>query len=147
MAIQLARYLGAHVTTTVSADDAVFAAGLGAEEVIDYKHQRFDAIVHDMDAVLDTVGGDTYVQSYKVLKRGGRLLSMLEQPREDLMRDYGVEAVYQFTRATTERLARLAALVDQGTLKVHVHRTFPLEQAAEALQNDPTRGKIVIKIA
>jgi NADPH:quinone reductase-like Zn-dependent oxidoreductase len=149
-AIQIARHLGAQVATTVAGDDAEFAKSLGAEQVIDYRNQRFDEILHDLDGVLDTIGGDTYARSFQVLRKGGRLVSMLEQPREDLMRDYGVEAIAQFTQVTTERLARLAELVDQGAVKVHVDRTFPLQQAAEALQSlekTPPRGKIVIKIA
>lgn len=150
MAIQLARHLGAHVATTVASDDAGFAKELGAEQIIDYRSQRFDEILRDLDGVLDTIGGETYARSFKVLKKGGRLVSMLEPPREDLMRDYGVEAIAQFTQVTAERLARLAELVDQGAVKVHVDRTFPLQQAGEALQSlekTPPKGKIVLKIA
>jgi alcohol dehydrogenase len=62
----------------------------------------------------DTIGGDTYVRSFKVLKKGGRLVSMLEQPRQDLMREFGVEAFAQLTQVTTKRLTKLAGLVDQG---------------------------------
>jgi NADPH:quinone reductase-like Zn-dependent oxidoreductase len=150
MAIQLASHLGAHVATTVTGDDAGFAKELGAEQIIDYRSQRFDEMLRDLDGVLDTIGGETYVRSFKVLKKGGRLVSMLEPPREDLMRDYGVEAIAQFTQVTAERLALLAELVDQGAVKVHVDRIFPLQQAAEALQSlekTPPKGKVVLKIA
>lgn len=147
IAIQIAHYRGAHVTATAAAKDAEYVTGLGADKVIDYKSQRFDEMLHDLDAVLDTVGGDTYVRSYKVLKRGGRLVSMLEPPREELMRDHGVHAIYQSTQATTERLAEL---VDEGAVKAHVDKTFPLEQAAEALQTlekSSPQGKIVLRMA
>jgi alcohol dehydrogenase len=99
--------------------------------------------------VLDTVGRETYVRSFKVLKRGGRLVSMLEPPQLDLMKEFGVEALSQFTQVTTERLTRVAELVDDGALKVHVDKTFPLEQASAALQyleNQSPKGKVVLKL-
>ena len=106
---------------------------LGADEVIDYKSRKFEEVVRDLDAVFDTAGGDTYVRSFKVLKRGGRLVSLLEQPCQDLMNDFGIEASALFTQAAAERLTKLAELVDQGALKVHVDKAFPLEQAGTAL--------------
>jgi len=148
--IQLAKHLGAHVATTANGNDIGYVKGLGANSVIDYKTQKFEEVVHDLDAVFDTVGGDTYIRSFKVLKRGGRLVSMLEQPRQDLMKEFGVEAFFQFTQATTERLTRLAEFVDRGALKVHVDKTFPLEQASAAMQhleNCAPKGKVVLKIA
>ncbi len=148
-AIQLAKHFGAHVATTVSADDADYVRGLGADEVIDYKSQKFEAVVGDLDAVFDTVGGDTYERSFQVLKRGGRLVSMLQPPRPDLMKNFGVEAFSQSTQVTTERLTKLAALVDQGALRVHVDKTFPLEQAGAALlylEKESPRGKVVLEI-
>jgi alcohol dehydrogenase len=149
-AIQLAKHLGAHVATTASGDDFGYVKGLGADTVIDYKTQKFEEILHDLDAVFDTIGGDTYVRSFNVLKKGGRLVSMLEQPRQDLMQEFGVEAFAQFTQVTTERLAKLAGLVDQGALKVHVDKTFPLSQVSAArlyLEKQSPRGKVVLKIA
>jgi NADPH:quinone reductase-like Zn-dependent oxidoreductase len=111
-AIQIAKHLGAHVATTASGDDIDYVKSLGADTVIDYKAQKFEEVVHDFDAVFDTVGGDTYVRSFKVLKKGGRLVSMLVQPRHDLMKEFGVEAFWQFTQVTTERLTKLAELVE-----------------------------------
>src|ERR671918_1498634 len=81
IAIQLAKHLGAYVATTVSTNDKQFVKELGADEVIDYKTQTFeDLLPHDYDTVFDTVGGETYTRSFKVLKRGGIIVSMLEQP-------------------------------------------------------------------
>ena len=75
IAIQLAKHLGAYVATTVSTNDKQFVKELGADEVIDYKTQNFeDVLSHDYDAVFDTVGGETYTRSFKVLKRGAALL-------------------------------------------------------------------------
>src|SRR5215208_7699994 len=78
IAIQLAKNLGAHVATTVSTDDKQFVQELGADEIIDYKTQTFEDIVHDCDAVFDTIGGETYTRSFRVLSKGGIIVSMLE---------------------------------------------------------------------
>ena len=150
IAIQLARHLGADVATTVAGKDIDYVKGLGAGTVIDYKAQKFEDAVRDFDAVFDTIGGDTYVRSFNVLKRGGRLVSMLERPREELMKEFGVEAFFQFTQVTTERLTQLAELADQGALKVHIDKTFPLAQAAAALEHlekASPKGKVVLKTA
>ncbi len=88
IAIQLAKHLGAYVATTVSTNDKqCVKEELGADEAIDYKTQTFeDVLAHDFDAVFDTVGGETYTRSFKVLKRdgGGIIVSMLEQPVQSL---------------------------------------------------------------
>ncbi len=149
MAIQLAKHLGAYVATTVKAGDADYGKSLGADEVIDYEHQRFEEVGSNYDAVFDTVGGDTYARSFGVLKSGGVIVSMLEQPNEELMKRYGVKAVSQFTQIITERLSKLAEFVDQGVIKVHVDKTFLLERAGEALaylQSGNVQGKVVVKI-
>jgi alcohol dehydrogenase len=148
IAIQLAKHLGAYVATTVSTNDKEFAKELGANEAIDYKTQTFeDLLPHDYDAVFDTVGSETYSRSFKVLKKGGIIVSMLEQPNQELMDRFGVKAVYQFTQVNRERLTRLAQWVDQNNIRINVDRTFPLHEAGKALdyQRDVhPRGKIVL---
>lgn len=149
MAIQLAKHLGAYVVTTAMADEEQYVKDLGADEVIDYQQQRFEEAVRECDAVFDTVGGETYTRSFVVLKRGGVIVSMVEQPVQELMGKFGVTAISQFTRVTSARLAKLAALVDQGVLKVRVAEVFPLEQAGEALsqlQAGRVRGKVVLRV-
>ncbi len=149
IAVQLAKHLGAYVTTTVSTEDVSYAKDLGADEVINYKKQSFENILQDYDAVFDTVGGQTYTNSFRVLKKGGIIVSMLEQPNQELMKQHGVNAISQFTQVNSERLSKLTELVEQGVIKVHVDKTFPLEKAAEALtylQTGHPRGKVVIEI-
>lgn len=149
IAIQLAKHLGAYVATTARAGDAAYVKELGANEVIDYEKQSFENVLHDYAAVFDTVGGETYTRSFQVLKKGGMIVSMLEQPNEELMKKYGVTAIAQGTRTTTQRLSRLADLIDSGIIKIHIDKTFPLDQAAEALAYLKTgniRGKVVIEI-
>jgi NADPH:quinone reductase-like Zn-dependent oxidoreductase len=147
IAIQLAKYLGADVATTVSANDKQFVQELGADVVIDYKTQTFEDLLHDYDAVFDTVGGETYRRSFKVIKKGGVIVSMLEQPDLELMSQYGVKAIFQFTQADRERLTKLAQWVDQNNIRVNVEKTFSLDEAGKALdyQKDVhPRGKVVL---
>ncbi len=149
MAIQLAKQLGAYIATTATAADTEYVQSLGADEVIDYQNQDFTEIVHAYDAVYDTVGGETNAKSYQLLKPGGTLVSMVEQPNDELLQQHGIHYTFQFTKVTTERLASIAKLVDAGTLKVNVDKVFPLDQAAEALEYLATghpRGKVVIQV-
>jgi NADPH:quinone reductase-like Zn-dependent oxidoreductase len=153
IAIQLAKHLGAYTATTVSANDKQFVKEeIGADEVIDYKTQNFeDVLSHDYDAVFDTVGGETYTRSFKVLKRGsGIIVSMLEQPNQELMDKFGVKAIFQFTEVNRERLTKLAQWVDQNKIRVNVDKTFSLDDAAKALdylRDVHPRGKVVLQVS
>ena len=150
IAIQLAKHLGAYVTTTVSKNDKEFVQRLGADQVIDYKTEDFKDILHDYDAVFDTVGGDTYKRSFKVLKKGsGIIVSMLEQPSSELMNQFGIKAIFLFSQVNRQRLAKLAQWVDQSNIKVNVEKTFSLDEASKALdyQKDVhPRGKVVLTV-
>ena len=141
--------MGTFAATTVSANDKMFVQELGADEVIDYKSQNFENLLHDYDSVFDTVGGETYKMSFKVLKKGGIIISMLEQPNSELMNQYNVKAIFQFTQADRERLTKLAQWVDQNNIKINVDRTFSLDEAGKALdyQKDVhPRGKVVLTV-
>jgi len=149
LAIQIAKQLGAEVATTASKEDIGYVKELGADMVIDYENEKFEDMVKDYDAVLDTVGGETYQRSFQVLKKGGVIVSMLEQPNEKLMKQYEVEAKSQFTQPNSAQLAELATLVDEGKMKIKVDRAFPLTEGKEAfdyLQNNHHRGKVVITV-
>jgi alcohol dehydrogenase len=150
IAIQLAKHLGAYVATTVSTNDKQFVQELRADQVVDYKKEKFEDLIHDYDAVFDTVAGDTYKRSFKVLKKGsGIIVSMLEQPNSDLMNQYGVKAVFLFSQVNRHRLTILAEWVDQNNIKVNIDKTFSLDEAADALdyQKDVhPRGKVVLTV-
>jgi alcohol dehydrogenase len=148
-AIQLAKHLGAYVATTASDEGLDLVKQLGADEIIDYKTQNFTSLLKDFDAVFDTVGGDTYRRSFRVLKPGGAIVSMVEQPDEALAKERNIATTVQFTRVTTENLEKVAELLDSGALTVHVDRTFPLAEAGEAqeyLYNGQHLGKVVLII-
>ena len=109
-------------------NDKPFVQELGADLIIDYKSQTFEDLLHDYDAVFDTVGGDTYKNSFKVLKKGGIIVSMLEQPNSELMNQYGVKAIFQFTQADREQLTKLAQWVDENNIRVNVEKEFSLDE-------------------
>jgi NADPH:quinone reductase-like Zn-dependent oxidoreductase len=150
MAIQMAKYLGAHVATTARKDKSEYLKTLGADEIIDYKDEVFEEKLKDFDAVFDTVGGDTYKRSFKVLQKGGIIVSMLEQPDQELMDKYQVNAAGQSTRINSHQLKKLAELFDSGVVTVTIDRVFPLEETGQAMEYQrvgSVKGKVVIEIA
>lgn len=147
IAIQIAKHLGAYVAATASAKHAQFVKSLGADEVLDYHKDKFRDLLHDYDAVFDTVGGETFIDSYKVLRPGGIIVSMAAQANPELDKHHDVTSHGQYTQANTGRLERLAQLVESGAVKVHIDKTFPLSETAEALEYLETghpKGKVVI---
>lgn len=156
IAIQLAKHLGAYVATTVSSEDIDFVKNLGADQVIDYKHEDFSEILSSppaggFDAVYDTVGGEVTDKSFKVLKKGlGVLVSMLGEPNGELAAQFEVKAIGQGTKTNSTHLLRLAQLVDEGVIKPQVDKVFPLDQTRQAYEyaeNKHSKGKVVINIA
>ena len=149
MAIQLAKLTGAYVATTAAQHNTAFVKALGADEIIDYQKQDFSKILQDYDAVLDTLGGETYEKSFQVLKKGGVIVSMLEQPNAVLMQKYAVNAFVEFTDVTTDRLSQLSTFIDNNSLKIHIDKVFHFNDIKQALhyqQNGHPQGKVVVKL-
>ena len=149
MAIQIAKYLGAYVAVTATGDGVDFVKGLGADEVIDYKTQDFQALLNDYDAVFDTVGGDDFFKALHVLKRGGIGVSMAGHVDEMTMQNLGVTAISQFTQVTTEMLTQLARLVEEGVVTPQVDTVFPLADVQEAFdsrESGQAKGKVVLAV-
>lgn len=147
LAIQIAKSVGAYVATTVKTEDMEFARSLGADEVIDYKTQKFEEILKDYDAVFDTVGGETADKSFNILKNGGIIVSMAGAPNPELAAQKEITAIGQMTDTNTDRLDRLTALVDDGKVKVKIGKTFSLDEARDAFvfqEKSHPQGKIVI---
>lgn len=148
-AIQYAKHLGAHVTTTVREKDVEFVIALGADEADDFEKHNFDESTGNYDAVYDNVGGEVYERSFKVLKRGGTVISMTEQPNEQLAAECGVTALFQSSQVDNSSLSQLSELVENGVITPQVDQEFPLDQVVEAfrqLEQGHHRGKIVLKI-
>ena len=150
-AIQIAKSLGAYVTTTASEENEELVKSLGADQVINYKTEDFSQILHDYDFVLDSMGGEVQSNSYKVLKPKGKLVSIAAPPNEEEAQKYEVEAGFLWLDPKGEQLQKLADLYEAGKLRAVIGETFDFNekslQAAHALsETHHARGKIVIKV-
>ncbi len=149
ISINLAMNLGVYAATTANSDDKQFVQKLGADEVIDYKTQSFEELLNDYDAVFNTIGGETYTKSFKVLKKDGIIVLMREHPNSKLMQHFDVKAIFQFTQVNNDRLTRLAQWVDKNNIKINVDKTFTLDEDAKALdyvKDVHPRCKIVLEL-
>jgi NADPH:quinone reductase-like Zn-dependent oxidoreductase len=149
-AIQFAKSNGAHVTTTVSTPHVEFVRGLGADQVIDYQTQRFEDLIHEVDLVFDLVGGEIQNRSWQVLKRGGALISTVNEPSKEKAAARGVRALRYTVSESGEDLATIGELIDGGRVKPVVTRTFQLNDAAAAqvfLEHDHPVGKVVLSVS
>lgn len=149
MAIQLAKHLGAYVATIATGTGIEYARSLGADEVLDYKAEKFQEKLKDFDAVYDTVGGEVAASAIKTLKKGGIIVSMVGKPDPKLTEEYGIKAIGQNTDTSSKNLNRLKELVEAGVIKVVVDKVFPLEQTREAFsyfETSHSRGKVVVQV-
>ena len=144
LAVQLAHSRGARVTATASAANLEFVRGLGAEEVIDYRAQRFEDVVRDVDVVFDTVGGETLERSWGVLKPGGRLVTVAASGEQTT--DERIRAAYFIVEPSRTQLEEIARLIDAGALRPVVGAVFPLAEARQAYESKPGRGKVVLRV-
>jgi NADPH:quinone reductase-like Zn-dependent oxidoreductase len=148
-AVQFAKAKGARVLTTASTDSLEFARTLGADVVIDYKTQRFEELAQDLDMVFDLVDGETRERSWKLLKKGGVLVTTLTEPSQQTAAQYGVRALRYTVEADGKELAEILSLVTSGRVKPHVQKTYPLEETAQALnsvEQGHSVGKIVLTV-
>jgi NADPH:quinone reductase-like Zn-dependent oxidoreductase len=146
-AVQFAKAKGAQVFATASAEDLDFVRELGADMAIDYKAQRFEEEAKGMDLVYDLIGGETQERSFAALRRGGVLVSTLTEPSQEKAAEHGVKALRYTAQESGHDLEEIGELIGRELVRVHVSRTFPLAQAAQAqraLEQGHVRGKIVL---
>jgi NADPH:quinone reductase-like Zn-dependent oxidoreductase len=144
LAVQLAHWRGGRVTATASAANLDFVRSLGADEVIDYRADRFEDVVRRVDVVFDTVGGETLERSWGVLKPGGRLVTVAAS--EEQTTDERIRAAYFIVEPSRTQLAEIAQLIESGVLRPVVGAVFPLAEARQAYQHKPVRGKVVLRV-
>jgi len=172
-AIQLAKHLGATVATTTSAANIDFVQSLGADIVIDYRKDDFEMILKDYDVVLNSQDTKTLEKSLRVLKPGGKIISISGPPdpgfgqqinanwflkivlkflsagtRKKAKR-LGVNFSFLFMRAQGEQLSQITKLIESGAIKPVIDKVFPFEQTNEAIayvEMGRAKGKVVIKI-
>jgi NADPH:quinone reductase-like Zn-dependent oxidoreductase len=150
-AVQLARRARLRSIATAGTKDIDYVRALGADKVVDYQTQRFEDEVRNADAVLDLVGGDTQIRSLQVLRRGGKLISTVSKPNQDRAKQHGVTAAFFLVEVTTERLGRIAELIDRGELKVRVGAVLPFADARDAHmmlegRRPQPQGKIILLV-
>jgi NADPH:quinone reductase-like Zn-dependent oxidoreductase len=149
-AVQFARWKGAQVISTASTRNVDFVRSLGAETVIDYTQTQVADAIHDVDLVLDTVGGEALVGIISTLKRGGTLISIAGQPDEAKAKEQNVRTARFSAQVSTELLTTFAQLIDKGQIKVFMGPVFSLNEAGKAQelsQSGHGRGRIILHIA
>ncbi|WP_223528521.1 NADP-dependent oxidoreductase [Pseudomonas sp. GL-R-19] len=173
LAIQLAKHLGATVATTTSTANVEWVKRLGADIVIDYRKDDFEKVLHDYDVVLNSLGTETLEKSLRILKPGGKLISISGPPDVDFAksaglsgflklvmrllsygirkkaRRRGVSYSFLYMRASGEQLHKITALIDSRVLRPVVDRVFPFESTPEALayvETGRAKGKVIVKV-
>ena len=173
IAIQLAKHVGAVVATTTGTANLDWVKRLGADVVIDYSKHDFEAILQDYDVVLNSLGAEVLEKSLRVLKPGGKLISISGPPDLDFAKDMGsswiprqvmrllsyrirskakrrgVTYSFLFMRASGDQLREIASLIESGTIRPVVDRVFPFESTRDAMayvEKGRVKGKVVVKV-
>ncbi len=149
LAVQFAKNAGAEVFATVAGRDFAFMQELGVDRAIDYEAERFEEIAQDFDLVLDLVGGETQSRSLSVIRAGGRLVSTVAAPPEAACAARQITGLRIMTAPSGAQLGTIAALIDEGKVRVEVAETFPLARAGvaqERLEAGGVRGKLVLEV-
>lgn len=174
IAIQLAKHLGATVATTASAKNAELVKGLGADVVVDYKTQDFEAVLSGYDLVLHSQDAKTLEKSLRVIEPGGQLVSisgppdpafaqnsglnqflsmvmrLLSRKVRKTAKDLGVRYSFLFMHADGQQLSEIASLIESGAIRPVVDKVYPFEKTADALayvESGRAKGKVVIAVA
>lgn len=172
-AIQLAKIMGATVATTASEAGANLVKSLGADEIINYKTEKFEEKLKNYDAVFDTLGGEILEKSFGVVKSGGKIVSVSGLPNARFGREYGsgffktllfsalthkltalekkhhVQYSFLFMKPSGEQLRTIANYIEAGKIIPIIDRVYPFENAQEAMEYAETgraKGKIIVKI-
>jgi NADPH:quinone reductase-like Zn-dependent oxidoreductase len=173
LAIQLAKHLGATVATTTSTANVEWVKRLGADIVIDYRKDDFEKVLHDYDVVLNSLGTETLEKSLRILKPGGKLISISGPPDVDFAKSAGLSGFlklvmrllsygirkkakrrgvsysFLYMRASGEQLRKITALIDSRVIRPVVDRVFPFESTPEALayvETGRAKGKVIVKV-
>ncbi|HFU7076065.1 TPA: NADP-dependent oxidoreductase [Bacillus cereus] len=172
-AIQLAKIMGAIVTTTASEAGANLVTSLGADEIINYKTEKFEDILKNYDAVFDTIGGATLEKSFNIIKRGGNIVSVSGMPNARFGKEFGsgffktllfslaskkltalekkhnAQYSFLFMKPSGDQLRTIANYIEAGEIKPVIDRVFPFEDAQKAMEYSEAgraKGKIIVKI-
>jgi NADPH:quinone reductase-like Zn-dependent oxidoreductase len=149
LAAQLAKWKGAYVIATASRASFRFLQHIGVDEIIDYRHGRFDEKVRDVDVVIEHLGGDVQKRSFRVLKPGGMLINLIGELDRAAARKARARGVLFGMHYDTRDLARLASLAADWTIDPHVSKVLSLEDVRKGLdlnQEGKSHGKVVLRV-
>ena len=149
LAIQIAKARGAKVFATASTANQEFLRQMGADVAIDYTRAKFEDVAKDVDVVLDTVGRDTLERSYGVVKKGGMIVSIVDEPKPAALEAHGIRGVTLHCTPKAGVLEELSKLMEAKKLTPVVSQTFPMARVVQAqnqIATGHTRGKIVLNI-
>jgi alcohol dehydrogenase len=172
-AIQLAKLMGATVATTASDAGANLVKSLGADEIVNYKTEKFEEKLKDYDAVFDTLGGEILKKSFQVIKSGGKIVSVSGLPNARFGKEYGsgyfktllfsvashkltalekkhnAQYTFLFMKPSGDQLRIIANYIETGKIKPIIDRVLPFEDAQKAMEyaeSGRAKGKIILKI-
>ncbi|HDR4736343.1 TPA: NADP-dependent oxidoreductase [Bacillus cereus] len=172
-AIQLAKIMGATVTTTASEAGSDLVKSLGADQIINYKTEKFEEILKDYDAVFDTIGGTTLEKSFNIIKSGGNIVSVSGMPNARFGKEFGsgffktllfslaskkltalekkhnAQYSFLFMKPSGDQLRIIANYIEAGKIKPVIDRVFSFEDAQKAMEYSEAgraKGKIIVKI-
>jgi NADPH:quinone reductase-like Zn-dependent oxidoreductase len=173
IAIQLAKHLGATVATTTSADNFELVKSLGADVAIDYKTQDFETILKDYDLVLNSQDEKTLEKALRILKPGGKVISISGPPDTDFAKEIGlnlfmksaifflsrkvrsqakklgVDYTFLFMKANGKQLSEIGKLIEKEVIRPVIDKVFPFEQMNDAMSyvsSGRAKGKVIVKI-
>lgn len=172
-AIQLAKLMGATVATTASEAGMNLVKSLGADEIINYKTEKFEEILKNYDAVFDTLGGEILEKSFNVVKNGGKIVSVSGLPNARFAKEYGsgffktllfsaasskltalekkhnVQYTFLFMEPSGEQLSIIANYIEAGNIKPVIDKVFSFDDAQKAMEyaeSGRAKGKIILKL-
>jgi NADPH:quinone reductase-like Zn-dependent oxidoreductase len=151
-AVQIAKYFGAYIIGTASEANRNFLLKLGADECIDYTSGKFEEKIHDIDVVIDSVGGDHLLQSIQTLKKEGRLICLkgsITEPAEKKGREKDLFLDRILVHSNGDDMHHIAQLLEEGQLRSVISETYRFDQLREAhrqIETRKTRGKIVVVV-
>lgn len=151
-AVQIAKYLGAYVIGISSSKNRDFVLSLGADEHIAYDEKQFEDVDIQVDVVIDAFAFDSLYKSLKVVKRGGKIISLLPMISEEILQKSktdGVEILYSLVKSNGEDMGIISNLLATGVIKSHISKVFTFDQMDKAhleMETGKTVGKIVVKL-
>ena len=154
LAVQFAKLNGAYVSGTASDKNAKFLKTLGVDQIIDYKKEKFENLVSNLDGVIDAMGGKILYRSIPCVKPGGTVVCLPSSSKDDtraieLAQKHGVKLIWPMMRTDGQQMQIIAGLLEQKKLKVHIDKIFTLDQivwAHKAVETHGSKGKVVVRI-